>query len=322
MLSLFYMISSSSWMGVWLAMELNLYTFILMLMLSPNSALPSQPANSAMVYFIVQAISSWLLILALILMYSNTQFPMPIPQTLLLMSLLMKLGATPFHFWIPWMVNNSTWPNTFWFLSMQKLPPLLILHNIFNLLNNYQESSFFSYSLIFTIILSALFGGLLGLNQTRLQPLLAYSSINQTAWLIFSSTTSFPFMMTYFSFYSLTLLAICLLMQKTPTLAQSQPHPYLPLAPAHYHTFMMLILVLSGMPPSIMFFLKLNVFLLTLSCPFFLVIILPLIVSSLLTMFYYLQFTVSMTLPPKYYTKHPSPNRPALLTALPAAILL
>ncbi len=300
--SIIYVLSTASWLGVWVGIELNLYTFIFILLLYPAPSHSQNTVNLALIYFLVQAISSLLLVFAIILLINS--FFAPASYLLLQISLIIKLGAAPFHFWVPWTVTNSSWSMTFWLLTMQKLAPLLIIYNINTLLHD--ESSI-TLSLC-VIALSALLGGLLGLFQTRLQPLLAYSSINQTAWLILAGHYSLYFMSLYFIFYSLLIFLICFLMAKNHSLSPHLSPTSIQLPRSHKLRLLLSFIVLAGLPPTIIFFLKLTLFSFIFTRPEFFWLVPSLVLGALFSTFYYLQFTIYLLLPSLTTPKTTSPR--------------
>lgn len=301
--SILYALSSPSWLGVWVGIELNLYSFIFIIILSNTPSSSQAPINNAIIYFLVQAISSLLLILRVIILF-NSQGPTSSPfRYMLLLALIIKLGAAPFHFWVPWVTTNTSWPITFWVLSIQKITPLLIIYNT-TLLTNFKTASLF----FIIIALSALLGGTLGLFQTRLQSLLAYSSVNQTAWIILAANYSLYLLLLYFFFYSITLLTICIILHKNSSVSPSCIPVSSQLPATLKLNIVFLFLILAGIPPSIIFLFKANIFLFLFSHPEFLCLIPFLITGALLTTFFYLQTILYLLTPPLRPIKVPQPN--------------
>lgn len=315
--SIIYALSSPSWLGVWVSIELNLYSFIFIIILSDIPSSSQLPTNNAIIYFLIQAISSLLLILSVIILFNSQTSTTFLYQFMLLFALIIKLGAAPFHFWVPWVVTNTSWPITFWVLSVQKITPLLIIYNT-TILTNFQITPLF-----FTIIaLSAFLGGLLGLFQTRLQPLLAYSSINQTAWIILAANYSLYLLLFYFFFYSITILTICGILHKNFSISPSSVPISTQLSPTLKLNLSFLFLILAGIPPSIIFLFKANIFLSLFSRPEFLYLTPFLITGALLTTFFYLQTILFLLTPPLTPIKTTQTNHTGFIIFITPIIFL
>uniref|UniRef100_A0AB39A5X6 NADH-ubiquinone oxidoreductase chain 2 n=1 Tax=Spiochaetopterus sp. TaxID=3127495 RepID=A0AB39A5X6_9ANNE len=286
--SIIYGLSSSSWLGVWVGMELNLYSFTFMLMVSPIPLFSNSSTSNAMIYFLVQAVGSLVLILSVIMLFNVNS---SVWQVLLMLSLMMKVGVVPFHFWVPWTAVNISWLMVFWILSVQKFMPLLMIYNV-GVLGGFQNGLFF-----FVVGLSAFLGGLLGLFQSRLQPLLAYSSINQAGWMMLTITYSMNLFFVYFFFYSLVLLLIILIFEKNYTASVGCLPVFFNFSSSVKLNLVVLFFILAGIPPSIVFFFKANIFFLLLYQKGFVILVPFLIIGSLLTTFFYLQIILYLLMP-------------------------
>nr|AEZ51413.1 NADH dehydrogenase subunit 2 [Cnaphalocrocis medinalis]AFC77896.1 NADH dehydrogenase subunit 2 [Cnaphalocrocis medinalis] len=191
-------ISSNSWFGCWIGLEINLLSFIPLISKS-NNMLSSE---AALKYFLIQSIASinllFYIILKMILMKNfelNNFFSIMINS-----SLLMKMGSTPFHFWFPNMVEGLSWVNNFILMTWQKITPIILLSYYFN--NKF---------LLLIIMMNSIIGAIGGLNQTSLRKLMAFSSINNLSWMLFSIMISENLWMFYFFFYSFMISIMCLL---------------------------------------------------------------------------------------------------------------
>nr|YP_010759047.1 NADH dehydrogenase subunit 2 [Ramburiella turcomana]WEX31957.1 NADH dehydrogenase subunit 2 [Ramburiella turcomana] len=199
-------ISSNSWFGVWMGLEINLLSFIPMLANNKNMMMN----ESAIKYFIIQAMASTMLLFSILLI--QMKYPMSweeetIPSMMISSSLLLKIGAAPFHFWFPEVMGTSSWINCLILMTWQKIAPMMVLSYCL------QMSAF-----LFTInILSIVIGAMGGLNQTSLRQILAYSSISHLGWMISSLIVSENVWELYFIIYSL-LSAIMVLMFKNMNL--------------------------------------------------------------------------------------------------------
>nr|YP_009051003.1 NADH dehydrogenase subunit 2 [Allantus luctifer]AIG61931.1 NADH dehydrogenase subunit 2 [Allantus luctifer] len=193
-------INSSSWINAWMGMEINLMSFIPLMM----SKFKKKNSTSMMMYFIIQAGASSMLIIMIIFMKMQYFIKMNLMINLMQMSILMKLGASPFHWWMPKIIINLNWMNCFIILTWQKIAPLFLLSSFLN--NN---------SLIYmSALISSIMGALLGINQSMLKLILIYSSINHLGWMLISMMMNFYMLIYYFLIYSIINLMICMMMMK------------------------------------------------------------------------------------------------------------
>nr|YP_010288401.1 NADH dehydrogenase subunit 2 [Aleochara curtula]UKO31669.1 NADH dehydrogenase subunit 2 [Aleochara curtula] len=184
-------ISSNSWMGMWMGLEINLLAFIPLIQEKNNSF----SSESSLKYFLSQALASTILLFSMIFLSKNFMILKNIENLMILMfnsSLLMKMGMAPFHFWFPEVIEGLNWNNSLILLTWQKITPMvLVMYNL-----NFQ------YFFIIIIIFSMLISSFLGINQISLRKILAYSSINHMAWMIsamlFSETIWFYYLLIYF----------------------------------------------------------------------------------------------------------------------------
>nr|YP_010175341.1 NADH dehydrogenase subunit 2 [Torleya mikhaili]QSL98485.1 NADH dehydrogenase subunit 2 [Torleya mikhaili] len=191
-------ISSNSWFGAWVGLEVNLLSFIPLL--SNKNMLATE---AALKYFLTQAMASIFLFTSIILYLAYFKlfiFEIPsFPVSLLFCTaLLVKLGAAPLHFWFPGVMEGSSWMNNIILMTWQKLAPVILISYVFSM-------SLFSYIII---CLSIMVGAVGGLNQTSLRKIMAYSSINHLGWILSGLVTSNPAWLVYFSFYSFLSVSI------------------------------------------------------------------------------------------------------------------
>nr|YP_002916041.1 NADH dehydrogenase subunit 2 [Eriogyna pyretorum]ACN21999.1 NADH dehydrogenase subunit 2 [Eriogyna pyretorum] len=182
-------ISSNSWFGCWIGLEINLLSFI-PLISSPFNLLASE---ASLKYFLTQSIASInFLFIILLKMTLFKNFSMDNMISIMInSSLLMKMGSAPFHFWFPSIVEGLSWMNNFILMTWQKITPMILLSYYFN-------KNFLYLMIIFNIMI----GAIGGLNQTSLRKLMAFSSINNLGWMIFSIMISENLWIFYFTLYS------------------------------------------------------------------------------------------------------------------------
>uniref|UniRef100_A0AAU6MX22 NADH-ubiquinone oxidoreductase chain 2 n=1 Tax=Xenogryllus maniema TaxID=3120009 RepID=A0AAU6MX22_9ORTH len=188
-------ISSTSWPATWIGLEINLLAFI-PLLTSKNNILSTE---ASMKYFIVQALASSLLITTLIVSNITPTFlNMTIFQMLMSFTLLMKMGAAPFHMWFPSVMEGLTWMNCLILMTWQKIAPMMIL--------SYTMTPSIPFFTILTM--SVMVGSIGGLNQTSTRKIMAYSSINHIGWLLLAMITSEVIWQHYLAIYFIIVIAL------------------------------------------------------------------------------------------------------------------
>nr|AML25653.1 NADH dehydrogenase subunit 2 [Scolytinae sp. BMNH 1274712] len=180
-------ISSMSWMGVWFGLEINLVAFIPLINYDKNSL----KTEASIKYFISQALASSILLFSIILLNENLMNPYN--WLILSTSLMIKMGTAPFHFWFPQVMESLNWPTAYLLMTWQKIAPLSIISYI---------TPQFKF-LILIIIMNMLISSIMGLNQTSLRKIMAFSSINHIGWMLSTMITSNMVWVYYFIIYSL-----------------------------------------------------------------------------------------------------------------------
>nr|AEY80443.1 NADH dehydrogenase subunit 2 [Apsiphortica xui] len=274
-------VTSNSWLGAWMGLEINLLSFIPLM--SDNNNLMSTEAS--LKYFLTQALASTVLLFSVIIFMLKNNLNLEINYSynsmIMLSALLLKSGAAPFHFWFPNLMEGLTWINSLLLMTWQKIAPLMLISylNIKSLL-------------IVSMILSVTIGALGGLNQTSLRKLMAFSSINHLGWMISALTFSETIWMIYFFIYSFLSFTLTFMFNIFKIYHLSQ------LFSSYFNSkilkfiFFMNFLSLGGLPPFLGFLPKWIVIeQLTFNNQLFSLLILT--VSSLITLFFYLRICYS-----------------------------
>nr|YP_009741235.1 NADH dehydrogenase subunit 2 [Oxytauchira brachyptera]QID48445.1 NADH dehydrogenase subunit 2 [Oxytauchira brachyptera] len=235
-------ISSNSWFGVWVGLEINLLSFIPMLTNNKNSMIN----ESSIKYFIVQAMASTMLLFSIILI--QMKYPMSwekqtMPSMLISSSLLLKMGAAPFHFWFPEVMGASKWSNCFMLMTWQKIAPMMILSYCI------QQSKF----IFIIVIMSIIIGVMGGLNQTSLRHLMAYSSISHLGWMISSMISSENIWEIYFLIYSTVSLILVLMFMQTNLFFMNQIYTMSNMKTEMKFLMFLSLLSMGGLPPFLGF---------------------------------------------------------------------
>nr|UXW93542.1 NADH dehydrogenase subunit 2 [Athalia sp. 'tibetana'] len=188
-------INSTSWISAWMGLEINMMSFIPLMMNNKNM----KTSNSMMMYFIIQSISSSTLMMSMLTMKMMNFLSNIFISTLMTMSLILKLGASPFHWWIPKIINNLSWMNCLILMTWQKIAPISLMIQIS------------TKSMIYiSALMSSLWGAILTTNQTSLKMILSYSSINHMGWMMLALMVNLKVTIMYYTFYSLINLIICI----------------------------------------------------------------------------------------------------------------
>nr|ADV32658.1 NADH dehydrogenase subunit 2 [Phortica cardua] len=281
MLGTMITVTSNSWLGAWMGLEINLLSFIPLM--SDNNNLTSTEAS--LKYFLTQALASTVLLFSVILLMlknnSNLEINYSYISMIMLSSLLLNSGAAPFHFWFPNMMEGLSWMNSLMLMTWQKIAPLMLISylNIKPLL-------------LTSAIMSVVIGALSGMNQTSLRKLMAFSSINHLGWMISAMMIGESIWLIYFLFYSFLMLTLTFMFNIFKIFHLSQMFSLFFNSKILKFTLFMNFLSLGGLPPFMGFLPKWIVIQqLSFNNQYFLLIILT--VSTLITLFFYLRICYS-----------------------------
>nr|YP_010454047.1 NADH dehydrogenase subunit 2 [Euprymna berryi]QXJ42024.1 NADH dehydrogenase subunit 2 [Euprymna berryi] len=273
-------LSSSHWLTMWMGLELNLMSFLPLMNIKGKML----EAEASMKYFIIQSLSSSVLIFGSIMMYIyNLSWYSMFNNTvtiLILLSLVLKLGGAPMHFWLPSITKQMSWSILFLLLTWQKLAPLFML----SLIN-------YNFMMIMIIsVLSTLMGSLMALNQTNLQLIMTYSSISHLGWMM--SMILINNSLTLFYFINYIIISIPLL-----HLINSEVGNQLFMLTQKNNTNSMiiisLILSLAGLPPLLGFMSKLIILISLINMKLF-ILSMFLLLGTLISLYFYLNMSLML----------------------------
>lgn len=272
---------SPNWVSVWILLEINILSFMPIISASKRN----QETEAAAKYFLVQAFGSLLLLTGSIILVQLKIFPITV--IVLIMALLLKLGAFPCHFWYPTIIASLSWRNCLILSTWQKIAPLSLLMVI--------RTKYPSKVLIVFAGLNAIVGGYLGINQTHLRAILAYSSIGHLGWILrivaIDNLTAWVF---YFLIYCITVAPIFILFILTNSKTLQD------LYRLHKIHFMMpiiviiIILSLAGIPPFTGFIPKLIVINTMIHSNIFVLVLL--LLGSFINLYFYLRIAMASLL--------------------------
>nr|QGT77361.1 NADH dehydrogenase subunit 2 [Neilupotamon sinense] len=272
-LSIFLSISSSSWFGIWIGLELNMMSFIPLITMKMSSYL----SESALKYFLIQALGSTMFIMSSCMFLSFTQMSPPI----LLSALLLKLGSAPFHFWFPQVMSGLTWAQAIILMTLQKITPMVLISYL-------STHSLMLKIISLSAILSAIIGALGGLNTMQLRKMMAFSSINHMSWMLISISISDTFWIIYFLFYSSISSAIMALFLIFQTFTLADLMKLKQTNPIHTLIIPLNFLSLGGLPPLAGFIPKWMLIQFMINNSMY-VSLLILLSSALITLYFYLR---------------------------------
>nr|ADW94696.1 NADH dehydrogenase subunit 2 [Geotrygon purpurata] len=236
-------ISSNHWMMAWTGLEINTLAII------PLISKPHHPRaiEATIKYFLVQATASVLLLFSSMSnawatgQWDITQLTHPTSCLLLTIAIAMKLGLAPFHFWFPEVLQGSSMTTALLLSTVMKLPPTTILFLSSHSLNS---------SLLTTLaITSAAMGGWMGLNQTQIRKILAFSSISHMGWMTIIIIYNPNLTLMTFYLYILMTTTVFLSFNTTKALKLTTMMISWTKTPMLNATLMLTLLSLAGLPP-------------------------------------------------------------------------
>nr|ABN72890.1 NADH dehydrogenase subunit 2 [Drosophila madeirensis] len=274
-------VTSNSWLGAWMGLEINLLSFIPLLSDNNNT----MSTESSLKYFLTQALASTVLLFSSIILMLKNNMNMEINDSftsmIIMSALLLKSGAAPFHFWFPNMMEGLTWMNALMLMTWQKIAPLMLISylDVKNLL-------------LISVIMSVIIGAIGGLNQTSLRKLMAFSSINHLGWMLMSLTISESIWLIYFLFYSFQSFILTFMFNIFKLFHLNQLFSWFMKSKILKFTLFINFLSLGGLPPFLGFLPKwLVIQQLTFCNQYFILMIM--MMSTLITLFFYLRICYS-----------------------------
>nr|YP_010000496.1 NADH dehydrogenase subunit 2 [Chloropsis cyanopogon]QOD96382.1 NADH dehydrogenase subunit 2 [Chloropsis cyanopogon] len=236
-------ISSNHWLMAWAGLEINTLAILPLISKSHHP----RAIEAATKYFLVQSAAS-----ALVLFSSTTnawhtgqwditQMTHPLSCLILTSAIAMKLGLVPFHFWFPEVLQGSTLTTGLLLSTAMKLPPMALL---------YMTSPSLNPTLLTTMaVLSAALGGWMGLNQTQIRKILAFSSISHLGWMAIIIHYNPKLTLLNFYLYILMTAAVFLTLNSTKALKLSTLMTTWTKAPSLNAMLLLTLLSLAGLPP-------------------------------------------------------------------------
>nr|YP_010944755.1 NADH dehydrogenase subunit 2 [Galiteuthis armata]WMC20853.1 NADH dehydrogenase subunit 2 [Galiteuthis armata] len=289
-------LSSSHWLTMWMGLELNLMGFLPLMNIKGKML----EAEASMKYFIIQSMSSSILIISSVLMYNlnlswYSMFNNNMITIMMLMSLIMKLGGAPMHFWLPSITKQMSWSILYLMLTWQKIAPLFMTSMMNSNLNMIMMIS----------VMSTIMGSIMALNQTNIQLIMTYSSISHLGWMM--STISMNSSLSLIYFINYAMISMPLMSMLSMSLGN--------------HLFMLtqknksnqiitisLILSLGGLPPLLGFMSKL-IILISLTEMKMMMLTLFLFMGTLISLYFYLNMSLMLMIKSYKMMNNKQPNK-------------
>nr|ACF08176.1 NADH dehydrogenase subunit 2 [Otus pauliani] len=236
-------ISSNHWVMAWTGLEINTLAIIPMISKSHHP----RAIEAAIKYFLVQATASIMLLFSSTTnawssgQWDITQMTHPTSCLILTTAIAMKLGLVPFHFWFPEVLQGTSLTTALLLSTLMKLPPLTLL-----LLTSHSLNP----TLLTTMAISSTaLGGWMGLNQTQIRKILAFSSISHLGWMSAIILYSPKLTLLTFYLYATMTTSVFMTFNTTKTTNLSTMMTSWAKAPMLNTTLMVTLLSLAGLPP-------------------------------------------------------------------------
>jgi len=284
-LGMMILVSAHSFLTLYLGLELMSLSMYAMVALQRDSARASE---AAMKYFVLGALASGMLLYGISMIYGATgtlnigevakaiqlqsgdqdlNLVLVFGLVFMVSGIAFKLGAVPFHMWVPDVYHGAPTSVTLYIGSAPKIAAFamvmrLLVDGLGGMVVDWQPM------LIILALLSMAFGNIIAIAQTNLKRMLAYSGISHIGFLLLGvlsgTEAGFESAMFYAITYALTSaggFGMILLMSRRGFEAE-EISDYKGLAKkSPWFALMMLILMFSmaGVPPTVGFYAKLSV---------------------------------------------------------------
>ena len=316
LLGMMVMISASHFLSLYLGLELLSLSLYSLVALQRDSA---QATEAAMKYFVLGALASGLLLYGMSMIYGATgslelaKVAEAVQQgaggrTLLVFGLVFvvaglafKLGAVPFHMWVPDVYHGAPTAVTLFVGSAPKIAAFafvlrLLVQGLPSLVHDWQGM------LMILAVLSMAIGNLTAIAQTNIKRMLAYSTISHMGFLLLGflsgSLNGYSSSMFYVLTYVLMTLGtfgMVMLLSRKGFEAENlddfkglnQRNPW--------YAFLMLLLMFSmaGVPPTVGFYAKFSVLNAAVNAGHIPLVVMA-VIFSLIGAFYYLRIVKLM----------------------------
>nr|AFH73571.1 NADH dehydrogenase subunit 2 [Basileuterus tristriatus] len=236
-------ISSNHWIMAWTGLEINTLAILPLISKSHHP----RAIEAATKYFLTQSAASALVLFSSMTnawhtgQWDITQLTHPTSSLILTSAIAMKLGLVPFHFWFPEVLQGSPLTTGLLLSTIMKLPPIALL---------YMTSHSLNPTLLTTLaILSTALGGWMGLNQTQIRKMLAFSSISHLGWMAIIIVYNPKLTLLNFYLYAMMTATIFLTLNTIKVLKLSTLMTAWTKIPSLNAMLLLTLLSLAGLPP-------------------------------------------------------------------------
>ncbi len=312
LISLMILVSSYDLISIYISLEMQSLCFYVLAAINRYSAFSTE---AGLKYFVLGAFISGLFLFGASILYGITGttnlnsyallFSSELTSDLnlslfflgvlfILVAILFKLAAAPFHIWSPDVYEGAPLNSTIIFVIVPKIVLFVVLFRIL-------YYSFFTYFgdfqtiLLISGTLSILIGSFMALRQKRLKRLLIFSSISHVGFLLLGCATGTVLGLTSVIYYLMFYLITSVLVWGVMTLLTNNTALYLTdlavLArtnPVLGFSLAMGFFSLAGIPPLVGFSMKFFIFSAAISADLYMASII-IILLSVLGAFYYLR---------------------------------
>lgn len=283
LLGMLVLVSSYNFLTLYLGLELNTLPLYAMVALRRDDALATE---AAMKYFVMGALASGMLLYGISMLYGATHSLVfttvahaiavtPGPHQLILIfglvfvfaGLIFKLGAVPFHMWIPDVYQGAPTSVT---LFIGSAPKIAALGMAIRILVSAMPGLILQWHEMFIIVavLSIALGNVVAIVQSNLKRMLSYSAIAHMGYMSLGLLAGTPagyaaavFYMINYAIMSLGAFGILILLSRSGIEAEEINDLRGLNARNPWFALMMLLIMFSmaGVPPLVGFFAKLGV---------------------------------------------------------------
>ncbi len=223
-LGMMVMVSAASFLTVYLGLELLSLSLYALVALDRDNGRASE---AAMKYFVLGALASGMLLYGISMIYGATghlsiagvaeavmergagDLVLAFGLAFLVVGLGFKLGAVPFHMWLPDVYHGAPTSVTLYIGSAPKLAAFALLIRV--LVDGLGAAhGDWQQMLIVLAVLSVVVGNLVAIAQTNLKRMLAYSTISHVGFILMGVLAGTPVGYTAALFYALTYVLMVL----------------------------------------------------------------------------------------------------------------
>nr|QBS36439.1 NADH dehydrogenase subunit 2 [Pitohui uropygialis tibialis]QBS36440.1 NADH dehydrogenase subunit 2 [Pitohui uropygialis tibialis] len=236
-------VSSNHWVMAWAGLEIN--TLAILPLISKTHH--PRAIEAATKYFLVQAAASALVLFSSMTnawqtgQWDITQLTHPTSCLILTAAISIKLGLVPFHFWFPEVLQGASLTTGLLLSTVMKFPPMTLL---------FMTSPSLNPTLLTTLaILSTALGGWMGLNQTQIRKIMAFSSISHLGWMAIILIYNPKLTLLNFYLYTLMTATVFLTFNSLKVLNLSTLMTAWTKMPTLSTILLLTLLSLAGLPP-------------------------------------------------------------------------